>query len=363
MLSRLLPFPRRAPASASPALGIGLMVLSMLLFSISDVLTTFLTDRLHPIEIVWGRYAFNAVLVMGAVALGVFPSPRGASRPGLQLVRGAGMLGSSVFFVAALGAIPIATATAVGFVSPLFIMALSVPLLGERVGARRWAAAAVGFAGVLLVVRPGMEGVDPMALLPLLSSACWALAVVLTRKMGEAEAPERTYAWTVLSGLLGACALVPAVWVTPSAAEWGLLAVLGLLAGAGQYLLLRACVYMPASSLAPFSYSQMLWAIAAGWLVFATVPDAMTLVGAAVIVGSGIYIAGRERALHVRNPAVRAPECRPGDDAAPGVADRPVCGGTEAPCSPSGRGVAGASPLAAGDWRSDGVRSAAAPER
>jgi drug/metabolite transporter (DMT)-like permease len=309
MLSRLSPFPRGTPAppSASPAHGIGLMLLAMLLFSTSDVVAKLLTARLDPVQIVWGRYLFNSALVAALVAARLFPSPAGASRPGLQLARGAGMLGSAVIFVFALGSVPVAMATAVGFVSPLFIMALSIPVLGERVGWRRWTAAAVGFTGVLVVARPGAADFNPTVLLPLASAACWAVAIVLTRKMGEGEAPERTYSWTVLSGLAGASLLVPVVWVAPTAAEWGLLAVLGLLAGLGHYAVLRACLYLPASALAPLSYSQMVWALALGFAVFSTVPDGMTLLGAAVIVGSGVYIALRERRVGARQPAFGPP--------------------------------------------------------
>ena len=321
MLSRLSPFPRGmpAPTSASPTHGIALMLLAMLLFSASDVIAKLLTARLDPVQIVWGRYLFNSALVVALVAVRLFPSPLGASRPGLQLARGVGMLGSAVIFVTALGSVPVAMATAVGFVSPLFIMALSIPVLGEQVGWRRWTAAAVGFTGVLVIARPGAADFNPMVLLPLASAACWAVAIVLTRKMGEGEAPERTYSWTVLSGLAGASLLVPFVWVAPTAGEWGLLAVLGLLAGLGQYAVLRACLYLPASSLAPLSYSQMVWALTLGFAVFSTVPDGMTLLGAAVIVGSGVYIALRERRVGARQRAFGPPVLDPATEAV----DRP----------------------------------------
>jgi drug/metabolite transporter (DMT)-like permease len=299
------------------------MLLAMLLFSASDVIAQFLTARLDPIQIVWGRYLFNSALVVALVALRLFPSPLGASRPGLQLARGAGMLGSAVIFVTALSSVPVAMATAVGFVSPLLIMALSIPVLGEQVGWRRWTAAAVGFAGVLVIARPGAADFNPMVLLPLASAACWAIAIVLTRKMGEGEVPERTYSWTVLSGFIGASLLVPFIWVAPTAGEWGLLAVLGLLAGLGQYAVLRACLYLSASSLAPLSYSQMVWALTLGFAVFSTVPDGMTLLGATVIVGSGVYIALRERRVGVRQRAFGPPVLDPATEAAdhPGFAE------------------------------------------
>jgi drug/metabolite transporter (DMT)-like permease len=277
-----------------PLPAIGLALVAVLLFSLQDVLSKILAATLSPVEVLWGRYL--AILLLLAPA--VLRAPLGMLRtaqPGLQAARGVSVLGAALFFVAGLARLPLADAAAIAFASPLIVTALSIPLLGERVGPRRWAAVATGFLGVLIVVRPGSGAVGWAALYPLASAACWALSMVVTRRMRGADAPTTTLFYSTAIGFVIASLMLPAVWQAAEPRAWCFMAVTGVLSALGQYLLIGALTRGPASLVAPFSYSQMIWATLLGYLVFAAVPTAATWVGALFIVGSGLYTAHRER--------------------------------------------------------------------
>lgn len=273
------------------------MVLAMALFNGMDVVSKMLAADHPVVQVAWSRYLFHTLFLLPLL----LPRRRGARpllaavQPWLQLVRGLGMFGSTVFFILALGRMPIAEAAAIGFISPLFVTALSVPLLGERVEAWRWSALLVGFAGVLVVMRPGSGAFDSAAIYPVLSSVCWALALIASRRIHTADPPSTTLAWTALVGLILASLAVPFFWVTPDLGGWLTMAVMGALSALAQYALIRAFVLGSASLLAPFAYSQMIWATLFGFLAFGAIPDLWTWVGAGIIVASGLYIGNRER--------------------------------------------------------------------
>ena len=216
------------------------------------------------------------------------PSPR--TNAGVWLstaLRALAVAGSSVLFILGLGHLQVAEATAINFISPIFITALSIPLLGEKVGIRRWAAAAVGFLGVMLVVQPG--------------GSAFQMAAIATRLMSS-ERPEATLAWSAVIGLIALTAFVPFHWHTPTAGEIGLAVLMGSFSTMGHWLIILAYRKAAASTIAPFSYVQLLFAGLLGFAVFGTVPGAMTLVGGLVIAASGLYTAHRER--------IRAKEAR-----------------------------------------------------
>ena len=173
--------------------------------------------------------------------------------------------------------------------------ALSIPLLREQIGLRRWSAVAVGFLGVLVVIRPGSGAVGAAALLPLLSAACWALSIVVTRRMGRADRPATTLFYSTLVGFAVSSMALPLVWQPVGAADWAMLGAMGALSAAGQYLLIAALARGAASLLAAFSYSQMIWSTLMGFLVFGAVPAPWTWGGAGLVIASGLYIAHRER--------------------------------------------------------------------
>jgi drug/metabolite transporter (DMT)-like permease len=264
------------------------------LFSVGDVLAKLLRQSLPAAEIAWLRYVAFAGLALVLAGRGRSAGLR-PRRPGLQLLRGLTLLGSATFFITGLAHLPVAEATAIVFVSPTFITALSVVFLGEVVRVRRWAAVLAGFLGVLIVMRPGAGSIQAAALYPLASALCWAATIVITRKMGTAERAETTLLWSACTGLLVLTAVVPFDFVPPTLGQVGIGLALGLCSSIGQYLVILAYRRAAASVLAPFSYAQLLSSTLLGYLAFSAVPDRATLLGAAVIILSGLYTAHRER--------------------------------------------------------------------
>jgi drug/metabolite transporter (DMT)-like permease len=202
---------------------------------------------------------------------------------------------------------PIADATAIGFVSPLFVTALSIPILGEQVGLRRWSAVAVGFIGVLVLVRPGTASFNPAAFLPVASAACWALGLIITRIMQSSDSVPTTLFWSTAVGFLVLTPVAVPAWQPPSTSEWGLLFLAAVLGTIGQFFLISAFRFGAASLLAPFSYSQIVWATLMGYFLFDALPDAGTGIGAAIIMASGLYVLHRERVVRRRRATSSPP--------------------------------------------------------
>jgi drug/metabolite transporter (DMT)-like permease len=285
---------RAAGTIDDPVGGILLLLSALLIFSCSDATAKYLSAELPVVEIVWLRYiVFVLMLLPGCWRSG--SAAFSTNRLSLQLLRGTGLLASGLLFVSSLPFLPLADATTIGFASPLFITALSIPMLGEEVGIRRWAAIMIGLIGVVIVMRPGIGAFQPAAILPVLSALAWAVAIILTRKMSATESTLTTLSYSAGSALILTSAMVPFLWVTPSLAQLGLALLYGLFATIGQWLVVLAYNRAGASVLAPLSYSQLVWAASLGFLVFGTEPDRWTLAGAAVIIASGLYTAHRER--------------------------------------------------------------------
>jgi drug/metabolite transporter (DMT)-like permease len=273
----------------SNGLAIGLILLGVTLFSVSDVLAKQLSRGLPSVEVTWLRY-----LALSLVAV-VIAAPRGWSvlrpdRPDLQILRG----------LASLGRLGVAEATAVSFVAPALITCLSIPLLGERVRWRRWLATLVGFLGVLVVVHPGGSAFGVAALWPLASAICGALAVIATRKMGPAARARTTLLWSAIVGL-GVLTATARFWFEPPSGRELVLGLgMGVAYAAGQLMIIVAYRQGEASLLAPFTYAQLLTSGVLAYLVLGAVPDRTTLVGMTIILLSGAYTLHRERV--VRRP-------------------------------------------------------------
>lgn len=291
-----------APVSATPFApvvpdnvlkGIGLIIASTLFFSAGDVAAKVMTETLPPLEVTWFRYLLFVALVLPLAFAVNGRQALVTSRPGLQLFRAGGVVLSSVLFIVGLKYLQPAEATAIGFLSPIFITALSIPLLGEKVGPHRWAAAGVGFLGVMLVVRPGSDAFQMAALFPIFTAAAWASAAVATRKM-TAERPETTLAWTALAGFVSLSLAMAFVWQMPNPAELGLGILTGLFSTVGHWFVVKAYRLAPASVIAPFSYIQLVFAGAMGYLAFGVAPGPWTYAGGLVIAASGLYTAHRE---------------------------------------------------------------------
>jgi drug/metabolite transporter (DMT)-like permease len=281
----------------SPALrGILLMVAAVGFFVSMDTIAKYLS-RWYPVPlIVWARYVSNlAILLAFLAARGDLRLLRSA-RPGLQFARGLLLALATLLFFTSLSVLPLADANAIGFVMPLFVAALAVPMLGERLEMARLLAILAGLVGALIIVRPGSELFTPYALLPLGMAVCNALYQILTRKVAGLEPPLTSLVWGAIVGAVLLSAAAPFVWVNPQAVSHGaLILVIGVLASVGHFLLIKAYDYAGAGLLAPFTYTALIWAMASGWLVFGDFPDGWALVGMGIIVLSGLYLANRQR--------------------------------------------------------------------
>ena len=290
------PAARKAPARADhPFKGIALILASTVFLGASDVTAKYLSTTLPSIEIAWIRFLTFALIMSPAMLPGSPLFALRTGRLGLQLLRGAALLGSSLFFISGLRFLPIAEASATGFVAPLFVTALSIVFLSEKVGVRRWIATAVGLVGVLIILRPGTSAFHAAAFFPLVSALAWACTLIMTRMMAGREHVLTTMTYSSIAGVCILTLLVPFVWVAPSWHDIMFGIFIGVASTAGQWIVVLAFRYADASVLAPFSYTQLLWVSILGFLVFGEVPDIWTVVGAAFIVGSGLYTAHRER--------------------------------------------------------------------
>lgn len=287
---------------------IGLMCLYVSLIVFVNAGGKVLSSGYHPHQVVFFRHGI-ALLLM----LAVFMPRHGwriavARRPKLQVARGLFGITSSILYFTGLASISLATAAAISFTQPLVVTALSAPLLAERVGLHRWGAVVLGFAGALIIIRPGVGGEAEWAALLLVGSACCtAIYQIITRKLAGQDHAETTNIWSGLVGSVVICALVPFSWRTPEdGAVWLLFLSLGLIGGTAHYLLTKAFERGPASLLSPFNYLQLIGATIIGYLLYQQLPDAWTWLGATVIVGAGLYIAQREsrqrRGLETKQP-------------------------------------------------------------
>lgn len=243
-------------------------------------------------EVAWLRYAvfFLAsapLLLRGRAALRT-------ARPGTQALRGVAVALGTVAALVSFKHLPVADATAIGFVCPVFVTVLAALVLKERVGRRRWLAALVAFGGVAIVVQPGASAFQPVAMLPILGAVGGAVAVICTRLLRGDDA-RVTILYTTGTGTLVLTAMALPGAVMPSAAQAGMLVVVGLFGAAGSVLQVIGYRLAPASLLAPFSYTQLLWASGFSVFLLGAPPHASMLLGAAVIVGSAVYTGVRER--------------------------------------------------------------------
>jgi len=304
---------RRAPARADrPFRGIALILTSTVFLGTSDVMAKYLSATLPSIEIAWIRFLSFAVIMVPAMLPGSPLYALRSDRPGLQLMRGVALLASSLFFISGLRFLPIAEASATGFVAPLFVTALSIVFLRESVGVRRWIATAVGLIGVLIILRPGSSAFHPAAFFPIVSALAWACTLIMTRMMSCRERAITTMTYSSIAGVCVLSALVPFVWVTPSWHDILFGVLIGVASTAGQWIVVLAFRYADASVLAPFSYSQLLWVSLLGFVIFGEVPDVWTVTGAVFIVASGLYTAHRER---IRRSQLLALEGEPSPNA------------------------------------------------
>lgn len=274
--------------------GGALMLAASFLFSLSDVMAKYITQSVPAVELATIRYAVFVLLAASPLLRPGHASIR-SRRPGLQVLRGACVAGSAISFVLALSRLPVAEATAINFVTPLVITALAVPVLGEVVGARGWAAVGMGFCGMLVVLRPGVHRLQAAALLVLACSLLWSVAMLLTRRLAGVDRPGVTLLWTAATGFLMFVVALPFFLAPMSWRLAGLCVLVGVVASAGQWLAILAYRLARATVLAPLAYAQLIWASVMGFVVFGNVPDQWVVMGAVIIALSGLYVVHLER--------------------------------------------------------------------
>lgn len=303
---------RVAGARAHPLRGILMIMTAVAMFTVMDSIAKYLS-RFYPVPgIVWARYAFHllfVVMILGPrMKLGLLRS----KRLGLQIARGAVLAASSLLFFSALKFMPMAEASSISFVAPVLVTLLAVVLLKEKVERARWVAVAAGFMGVLIIIRPGSGVFSWVAVLPLATAASFAAYQILTRKLAGVDSPYTSLFYSGLIGTVLLAAVLPFQWTTPTTVAHALLLpAIGFLGGISHLILIRAYDQASVSTLAPFTYTQFIWVILIGYLVFGDFPDRWSLIGIAVIMASGIYIATHQR-LSERLQRAELQESAPG---------------------------------------------------
>lgn len=276
--------------------GIGLVSLTYLCFALLDGSAKWLVQSVPVLVVVWLRFVSHSVLA-AALLLPI----RGAALVRTRhlrwhLLRGLMFCAMTGINFWALQYLLLTVTASIAFLVPILIALMSAPLLGERIDARRWAAILAGFAGVLVIVRPGSDAFHPAMLLSLGNAVIYAAFNLMTRKLAAYDPPETIQ---FLPAVVASVILAPfalAAWEWPQGwGEWTVLFLTGVFGGVGHHLLAIAHRYAPASTLAPFMYQQILYMALFGFLVFGSVPDAAVWIGAAIVILSGLYLFGRER--------------------------------------------------------------------
>lgn len=291
------PDAQRQPAStARPGRAVLLACFAALGFAVMFALLKAAGPRFPTVQLVFFRSAFAFLPFLPVFVRSGVAALR-TRRPGIHALRALFGVTSMACNFYALVRIPLADLTATQFAMPLFLTLLSMPLLGESVGWRRLTATAVGFVGVLLILRPGGEGVDWVYLVALTGAFLYALVAVTIRRLGTTDPAITTFFYFTLACTLSSGLLLPFVWVTPTAAELLLLVLAGVAGGLAQYAMVDAYRHAPATIVAPFDYTQIVWATLFGIMLFAEIPDGWVIAGALVVAGSGLYIWHRESTL------------------------------------------------------------------
>lgn len=287
-------------------IAIGLMCAAVICFSVLDTSAKWLTGSMHPLQAVFARYAGSMILVSLLLNPLSHPGLLHTRRPGLQGFRSLLLLGSTALNFFALQYLQLAETVSIMFATPLLVALVSGPLLGEWPGPRRMIAIGVGFLGVLVITRPGSGGMHPAALLSVISCFCYAFYSLSTRILAAYDPPETTMFYSGVAGTVAMIPLIPYFWSWPQGwLEWGAMFLAGAMGGIGHWMLILAHRLAPASILAPFIYSQIIWMIALGYLVFGQLPDRWTYIGTAIVIGSGLYLLYRERVRHVPEGSAR----------------------------------------------------------
>ena len=271
------------------ALGALFILLATLCYASMDAISKFLVADYAVIQIMWVRCAliflFSWVIVRRQGLVGAMRS----KRPWLQFTRSLILLIESAIFVLAFRYLPLADTHALAATSPLIVIALGVLFLGEKAGLARWLAVAAGFAGVLLIIQPGLRTVDWPVLLPLGGSVLWATYQILTRLAARQDSPDTSLIWAAVVPLIATTFVGPIGWQWPTVTAWILMAVISAIGAVGNYAMIKALDYAEAGAVQPYNYTLLVWATVLSVVVFGDIPDGWTILGAGIVVASGLY--------------------------------------------------------------------------
>jgi len=280
------------------------MVLATFVLATVNVIVKHLVGNYSVMQLVWARYFFHIVLVVAFLRSKFF---RGFVTKNVktQMARSALLAVGTALYFAGLIYIQIAEASASSFIIPVLVTALAAPILGEKVGLKRWIGVCIGAIGALIIIRPGMGIMHIAILLPFGTAFVHAFYQILTRKLSATDSPMTTLAYTAVVGTVLSCLAAPFFWTQPDREGWVMLILVGVLGGVGHYFLIKAYESAQAPVVAPFFYTHFLWTTLFGVTVFGDLPDMWTFVGAGIIFLSGLYIHHRES---VRKMEVSAPK-------------------------------------------------------
>lgn len=285
-----------ASSAAENRLGILCMVTGMALFTLNDAMGKWLVETC-PVPLILAVRSASALLILAPLVMRAgFSSVFGVPDPGRHLIRNVLIVAEVAFFYLAVREMPLADVMTIYMAAPLLVTALSVPLLGEKVGLRRWIAVGVGFVGVVLVLRPGGDFLSTGTPIALAGSLTFALTLISTRSLRGASGLTLITTQTLGVGLAGTATL-PFVWVTPTLLELSLIGVLGVVALVAHVLVNHSLKLSPAAVVAPYQYTSLIWAMALGWAFWGDIPELPVAFGAALIIGSGLFVFHREQQL------------------------------------------------------------------
>lgn len=259
-----------------------------------DVGVKWLTTDYTPPQIAFLRYIIGIGFAIAIASQAGGVRTLKTSRPMGHLLRSVLNLATMLTFYYALARLPVADAIAIGYAAPLFMTVLSVPLLREQVGPRRWIAVLIGFAGVLLILRPSDAGFDVGSLLALLSAFLYALTLITSRQLSATESSHTMLFYYSVAVLIAMGAIMPWLWVTPAWKDMWVILLVGVAGSVGQFFLNQAFRYGEVSLLAPVEYATLLWATIFGFLIWNELPGLAVVVGATIIIASTLYIVHRE---------------------------------------------------------------------
>ena len=277
-----------SPARPSVLTGIALVVTAMACFATLDTTAKLVSASVPLLMGIWFRYCFQALMTTLVVVPRFGVAVLKTQHPRFQILRGLLLLISSFFAFSSLLYLPVADFTAIGSLVPLIITLLAARMLGEQVSKRRWVLVLGGFAGAMLIIRPGGANFIWPMLLPLGAVVTYSWFQLLTSHMVKTENPLTMHLYTGWVGTLVPSLMLPFVWVNPTQKELGMLLLVGALGTVGHYLLILAYKRSPASNLTPYLYAQIVFAMLGGWLVFNQVPDSWALAGIALIAACGV---------------------------------------------------------------------------